>query len=80
MQHELSSLAGDEHTIASLSSVVDLPGEVGSVNGGDQVGNDTGHSEVQSLLGDVVQAEGVLDNFLYAQQVSIMEKMLCMTL
>jgi hypothetical protein len=64
VQEQLSALTGEEQTIAEGSGTVDLIGEVDSLQRGGQVGDDTSHTEVQSLLGDLSQAESVLDDFL----------------
>jgi hypothetical protein len=67
VEHQLSGLTGEHQTITKSGSAVDLVGEVDSLQRGGQVGNNTGHTQVESLLGDAVQAESLLDNFLYTQ-------------
>ena len=64
VQHQLGTLAGEEKTVTSDRSTVDLVGEVDGLHGGDQVGDDTSHTDGESLLRDLRQTEGVLDNFL----------------
>jgi len=66
VQHQLGALAREHETLTGAGSMVNLVGEVDSLEGGGEVGNNTGQTESQSLLGDLVQAEGVLDNFLYS--------------
>lgn len=66
VQHQLSALTGEDETVTERGSTVDFVGEVDRLEGGGQVGNDTGHTESHSLLGDVLQAEGVLDDLLYS--------------
>lgn len=66
VQHELSALAGEDQTVAGSGSAVDLVGEVDGLKRGGQVGDDTGHTNVESLLGDLLKAESVLDDFLYS--------------
>lgn len=65
MQHQLSTLAGEDQTFTKSSGAVDLVGEEDGLHGGGQVGDDTSHTEIEGLLGDTSQAEGILDNFLY---------------
>lgn len=65
VQHQLGALAGEDQTITGQSSGLDLIGEGDGLQGSSDVGDDTGHSEVEGLLGDGLQAEGVLDDFLY---------------
>lgn len=64
MQHELRSVAGNQETAAGGGIVVDFPGQVGSVQRSHQVGDHAGQTEIQSLLGDFVEGEGLLDGFL----------------
>lgn len=65
MQHQLGGFAGEDHTVTKSSSAIDLVGEKNGLQGGGQIRNDTSHTEVESLLGNVAQAESVLDDFLY---------------
>jgi hypothetical protein len=65
VQHQLSGLAREDQAVPESGGTVNLVGEVDGLEGGGQVGNDTGHTESKSLLGDILQAEGVLDDFLY---------------
>jgi hypothetical protein len=65
VQHQLGALAGEDQAVTDSGGAVDLVGEVDGLEGGGQVGNDTSRTESESLLGDVLQAEGVLDDFLY---------------
>lgn len=64
MKHQLGALAREDETLTEGCGTVDLPGKVDSLEGGSEVGNHTRHTEVQSLLGDVLETEGILDNFL----------------
>ena len=65
VQHQLSTLAREEESLASHGGgAVDLIGQVDGLHRGGQVGDHTGHAEVESLLGNLRQAEGVLDDFL----------------
>lgn len=64
VQHQLSRLAREDQAITESGSAVDLVGEVDGLQRGGQVGDHTGHTKVESLLGDVAQAEGLADNFL----------------
>ena len=61
---QFGALSGENKTIANGMSTVNLPSKVDGLKGGSEVWNDTGHTEVQSLLGDFSKAEGILDNFL----------------
>lgn len=65
VQHQLSTLAGEDQTVTEGGSAVDLVGEVDGLERGGQVGDDTGHTNVEGLPGDLLKAEGVLDDFLY---------------
>lgn len=64
MKHQLGALAREHETLTEGGGAVDLPGKVGSLEGGSEVGNHTRHTEVQSLLGDLLEIEGILDDFL----------------
>lgn len=64
MKHQLGSLAGEDETITGGGSTVDLVGKVDGLEGSSQVGDDTSHSEVESLLGGALKAKSVFDNFL----------------
>lgn len=66
VQHQLSTLAGEDQTLTGSGGVVDLVGEGNGLERGDEVGDDTSHTEVKSLLGDLRKTEGVLDHFLHA--------------
>jgi len=65
VQHQFGGLTRNQEGAALGRSVVDLPSEVGGIKRRRKVWDDTGHTEVQSLLGDVLEAESVLDDFLY---------------
>ena len=64
VHHSLGSLNRDVVGSSESDSVVHLPGEENSLERGHDVRDDTGQAIVQSLLGDTLQAEGILDNFL----------------
>lgn len=64
MKHEFSALTGEEKTIAEGGSAVNLPSKVDGFEGSSEVWNNAGHTEVESLLGDLLETEGILDNFL----------------
>lgn len=66
MQEHLGALAGEDEAIAESGSAVGLVGQVDRLQRGSEVGDDTGHTKVESLLGDVLEAEGVLDHFLWS--------------
>lgn len=66
VQHQLSALAGEDQAFTSTGSAVDLVGQVDGLERGSQVRNDTGHTDVEGLLGDSSKAESVLDDFLYS--------------
>ena len=68
VEQELGGLAGEDEAIVTSSGSADLVREVDGLQRSSEVGNDTGHTEVQSLLGDVRKAEGVLDHFLRENQ------------
>lgn len=70
MEQERSSLSGEQKARAMDGVVVDFPCEVAGVQRGCQVRNDTGKTEVESLLGNFIEGEGILDDFLY-QSLSI---------
>lgn len=71
VEHQLGALAGEDQTVTKSSGAVDLVGEEDSLHGGGQVGDDTSHTEVEGLLGDTSQAEGLLDNFLYVDNAQL---------
>lgn len=64
MEHQLGSLAGEDEAIAGGGSTVDLVGKVDGLEGSSEIGDDTSHSEVESLLGGSLKAESVLNDFL----------------
>ena len=64
MKHQLGSLAGENEAITGGGSTVDLVGKVDSLERSSEVGDDTSHSEIESLLGGSLKAESVLDDFL----------------
>ena len=68
VQHELSGLLVQEKTRAGSSSLVDFPSGVHSAEGGGHVRHDTSHTDPVRLLGNVSQAESLLDGFLSASR------------
>lgn len=60
----LCGLAGDVVTGTVDGCVVHLPSQIAGLEGCDQVGDNSGHTEVQSILWNVLEGEGVLDNSL----------------
>lgn len=64
MKHQLGTLAREDEAVAKRSGAVDLIGKVDSLKRSSNVGDDTGHAEVESLLGNTAKAESVLDHFL----------------
>lgn len=64
VQHELSALAREDQTVTESGGTVDLVGESNSLQRGSQVRDNTSHTQVEGLLGDLGKAESVLDNFL----------------
>lgn len=65
VEQERSSLSGEQKARAMDDVVVDFPCEVAGVQRGCQVRNDTGKTEIESLLGNFIEGEGILDDFLY---------------
>jgi hypothetical protein len=65
VEQERSSLSGEQKARAMDDVVVDFPCEVAGVQRGCQVRDDTGKTEVESLLGNFIEGEGILDDFLY---------------
>lgn len=65
MEEERGSLSREQKARAIDDVVVDFPCEVAGIQRGQQVRNDTGKTKVKSFLGDLVEGEGLLDDFLY---------------
>lgn len=68
MKHQLGTLAREDEAITERSSTVDLIGEVDSLKRSGNVGDNTRHAEVKSLLGNIAEAEGILDHFLQSRR------------
>jgi hypothetical protein len=66
VQQEGSGLSRKKEARSSDCVVVDFPGEEASVGRGKQVRNDTGKTEVESLLGNFIEGEGFLNDFLHS--------------
>lgn len=64
MEQERSSLSGEQKARSIDDVVVDFPCEVAGVQRSCQIRNDTGKTEVESLLGNFIEGEGLLDDFL----------------
>lgn len=64
VKHQLSSLAGKDHPIATSRRMVNLVRKIDGLKRRSQVWDHTGDSEIQSLLGNAFEAESVLDDFL----------------
>lgn len=64
MKSELGSLLAHEKTGTSGVSVVDLPSTVNGRKRGSKIGQNTSHTEVDSLAWNCIEGERVLDSFL----------------
>ena len=64
VEQERGSLSREQKARAVNGVVVDLPCEVAGVQRGCQIRNNTGKTEVESLLGNFIEGEGLLDHFL----------------
>lgn len=70
VEEERGSLSGEQKARA-IDVVVDFPCEVAGVQRGCQIRNDTGKTEVEGLLGNIVEGEGLLDDFLYRNHLAV---------
>lgn len=66
VEQELGSLTGEDEAVGAGSGSADLVRKVHGLQRSSEIRDDTGHTEVQSLPGDLRKAEGVLDHFLWA--------------
>ena len=64
VKQELSAVTGKKETVTGSRSVVDLIRKVNGLEGGSKVWDHTSHAEEHGLLGDALEAEGVLDDSL----------------
>lgn len=65
MEHQLGTLPREQNAIAGPGcSLFDLGDKVNSLEGRSDVGNNSGQTEVQSLLRDSLETERILDGFL----------------
>lgn len=64
VKQELSTVAGQKDTVTSSGSVVDLIRKINGLQRGGKIWDNTSHAEEHSLLGDALETEGVLDDFL----------------
>lgn len=70
VEEERGRLSGEQKARA-IDVVVDFPCEVAGVQRGCQIRNDTGKTEVEGLLGNIVEGEGLLDDFLYRNHLAV---------
>ena len=64
VKQELSAVTGKKETVTGSRSVVDLIRKINGLQRGGKIWDNTSHAEEHSLLGDALEAEGVLDDSL----------------